>query len=198
MPLVTIGIPTYRRPQLLRRAIASALAQDHGDVEVVISDNASGDDTDAVCREAVAADRRVRYVPQRENIGAVPNFLAALAAGTGSLFMWLGDDDWLEAFRSHPRIGESKAQRGTGAQAASWSAGEQKGVSTADDGTRAALAEGQRRYEDKFGFLFIVCASGRSPARPPQRIRARKASSPRDRTTQPVPRIRKERWPIVH
>jgi len=96
MPLVTIGIPTFRRPPLLRRAVLSALAQDHHDLEVVVSDNASGDDTAAVCRELAAADPRVRYIAQTVNVGPAANFLAVLEAARGEYFMWLGDDDWID------------------------------------------------------------------------------------------------------
>lgn len=71
--------------------------------------------------------------------------------------------DWLEAFRAHPRIGERKAHADTGAQAARWSTQEQAAVSASADETRAALAEINQRYEERFGFIYIVCAAGRSP-----------------------------------
>ncbi len=70
-------------------------------------------------------------------------------------------DDWMEAFRAHPRIGESKAAPTQSAAAASWSRQEQSGVATASDETRAALAEMNRAYEERFGFTYIVCATGR-------------------------------------
>ncbi len=66
----------------------------------------------------------------------------------------LGRDDWLEAFRSHPRIGEKSAGR--------WSQQEQAGTQTASEGTLAALAEANRAYEEKFGHIFIVCATGKT------------------------------------
>jgi glycosyltransferase involved in cell wall biosynthesis len=94
--LATIAIPTFNRASLLRRAVSSALAQDYRNVEVVISDNASTDDTMQVCKEIAASDSRVRYLRQPRNIGAVANFGAALAAANGTYFMWLADDDWLD------------------------------------------------------------------------------------------------------
>ncbi len=95
-PRVTIGIPTFRRPELLRRSILSALAQDHGNVEVVVSDNHSGDDTEQVCRELAVNEPRLKYIRQHENVGPIRNFNAVRAAATGELFMWLGDDDWID------------------------------------------------------------------------------------------------------
>jgi len=75
----------------------------------------------------------------------------------------LGDGDWREAFTHHPRIGaDVAALRERFAPTASWSEGEQAGVQQADDHTLQALAEGNQRYDDRFGYLFIVCASGKS------------------------------------
>lgn len=71
--------------------------------------------------------------------------------------------DWLEAFRGHPRIGESKASA-AGEQSSAWSADEQHRVTRADDAVKLALAEGNREYERKFGRIFIVCATGKEPA----------------------------------
>ena len=75
----------------------------------------------------------------------------------------LGDEDWLEAFRSHPKIGEKKAAAVQSHQEQKWSAQEQSGVAEASAGTISQLAERNREYEDRFGFIFIVCASGKSP-----------------------------------
>ena len=78
--------------------------------------------------------------------------------------VWWGLDpaDWLEAFRSHPRIGEKKAEAGQTAREKAWSAGEQAGMGSAADATRQALADGNRAYEARFGHIYIVCATGRS------------------------------------
>jgi allantoicase len=74
----------------------------------------------------------------------------------------LGKDDWLEAFRAHPKIGEAKAERDAGAAARAWSEGEQAGVRAAAEGTLGALAQENLAYEAKFGHIFIVCATGKS------------------------------------
>jgi 2-oxo-4-hydroxy-4-carboxy-5-ureidoimidazoline decarboxylase len=77
--------------------------------------------------------------------------------------VWLGlpEAAWQEAFDSHPRIGEQKAKAATDASL-SWSASEQSTAMTPDEAAKLALAEGNRRYEAKFGRIFIVCASGKS------------------------------------
>jgi OHCU decarboxylase len=70
--------------------------------------------------------------------------------------------DWLEAFHSHPKIGEKKAAALTAAKAKEWSEDEQSGTRNSGAETIAALAELNRAYEEKFGFIFIVCATGKS------------------------------------
>lgn len=70
--------------------------------------------------------------------------------------------DWLEAFRAHPKIGEKKAATIQSSRAQNWSAQEQSGVAAASDDSIAELARKNREYEDRFGFIFIVCATGKS------------------------------------
>lgn len=92
--LVSIGIPTYNRPELLARAIASARNQTYPNLEIIVSDNASPDPrVEAVCREAVAADPRIQYFRQPKNIGALPNFEFTLLQASGDYFTWFADDD---------------------------------------------------------------------------------------------------------
>lgn len=74
----------------------------------------------------------------------------------------LDPQDWLEAFHSHPKIGEKKAAAPTAAEAQQWSEEEQSGINNSAKQTLDALAELNRAYEEKFGFIFIVCASGKS------------------------------------
>ena len=75
----------------------------------------------------------------------------------------LKEEDWLEAFRAHPKIGERKAATDQSQQAQSWSAQEQSGVTNAARQTVDELAQQNREYEARFGFIFIVCATGKSP-----------------------------------
>ncbi len=76
----------------------------------------------------------------------------------------MGEADWLEAFSPHPRIGESASASGSGAAARGWSASEQAGVASAGEETRIGLARLNHDYETRFGFIYIVCATGRSAA----------------------------------
>ena len=88
--------------------------------------------------------------------------LGRLLAEAERVWFELGREDWLEAFRAHPRIGEKKAEAGVGEDARRWSEGEQSRAREASTETLDALAEANREYEEKFGFIFIVCATNRS------------------------------------
>jgi len=76
----------------------------------------------------------------------------------------LAPEDWLEAFAAHPKIGARGSAPAQKAQSAEWSRGEQASANDADDSVLDALAETNRLYEDKFGYIFIVCATGKSAA----------------------------------
>jgi glycosyltransferase involved in cell wall biosynthesis len=94
LPLVSIIITTYNYAHMVATAIESALGQDYPNFEVVIMDNASTDDTPAVIR-AYAADPRVRYIRNPENIGLTPNHNAGLREARGQYVSFLSADDWL-------------------------------------------------------------------------------------------------------
>jgi len=94
-PLVSVGIPTFNRLPMLRRAAESVLAQDYANLELVICDNASTDETQTWCETLAARDSRVRYFRQAINVGATANFNDVFARSRGRLYMVLGDDDWL-------------------------------------------------------------------------------------------------------
>ncbi len=87
---------------------------------------------------------------------------AVLLAVSDEIWRGLGEADWLEAFKSHPRIGESRAEEVSPAQSSAWSAQEQQKAATADEAVKMALKWGNREYEQKFGRIFIVCATGKS------------------------------------
>jgi 2-oxo-4-hydroxy-4-carboxy-5-ureidoimidazoline decarboxylase len=74
----------------------------------------------------------------------------------------LAKEDWLEAFSHHPRIGDLDSMRRRFASTAGWASDEQRGAAAASEETLRALAEGNRAYEEKFGYIFIVCATGKS------------------------------------
>jgi glycosyltransferase involved in cell wall biosynthesis len=95
-PTVSIGMPVYNADGFLRDAIDSILSQTFNDFELIISDNASTDLTASICREYARLDTRVRYIRQRENIGATANFYAVLKEAVGTYFMWAAGDDKCE------------------------------------------------------------------------------------------------------
>lgn len=87
---------------------------------------------------------------------------ATLLAASDEIWRSLTPSDWLEAFRSHPRIGESRPAQTASAQSAAWSSQEQQKVTDTAGTVKIALAASNRAYEDRFGYIFIVCASGKS------------------------------------
>lgn len=105
---------------------------------------------------------------------------AALLDDADALWGELGEADWREAFRSHPRIGERRAEAAQSERERAWSAGEQAGMDTAADDARRALAEGNREYEERFGFIYIVCATGRSADEMLGLLQRRLANDPAD------------------
>ncbi len=101
VPPVSIGMPVYNGAAFLRGALDSLLAQDFADFELVISDNASTDDTPGICLEYAARDSRIRYCRNNENIGAVRNLRRVLELSRGDFFMWAAHDDlWDPAYLS--------------------------------------------------------------------------------------------------
>ncbi|MGB6475803.1 MAG: 2-oxo-4-hydroxy-4-carboxy-5-ureidoimidazoline decarboxylase [Candidatus Sulfotelmatobacter sp.] len=86
---------------------------------------------------------------------------AALLAAADEIWRSLNETDWLQAFRSHPRIGESVTHAST-VQSAAWPEQEQQKVADAVDAVKIALAEGNREYERRFTHIFIVCATGKT------------------------------------
>ena len=90
-----------------------------------------------------------------------PN-LETLIAKANDVWWSLQQDDWLEAFRSHPKIGEKKAADPVFDRSRQWSGQEQAGIKEASRETVDALAALNWGYEQKFGFIFIICATGKT------------------------------------
>jgi len=88
--------------------------------------------------------------------------LAELVEASERIWWALAAGDWLEAFHSHPKIGERKAAAETAVEAQQWSEDEQSGIRDSAAQTMTALAELNRVYEERFGYIFIVCAAGKS------------------------------------
>lgn len=92
-PRVSIGLPVYNGENYLAESLDALLAQSFTDFELIISDNASTDRTEEICRRYAALDSRVRYIKQPRNIGAAPNHNAVVAEARGELFKWASHDD---------------------------------------------------------------------------------------------------------
>lgn len=114
--MVSICTPTYQRPELLRRAIASCLAQTCGDFEMVITDNSTDDRSGAVV--AAFNDPRLRYHKNVTNLGPFANFIKVAALAQGRYVKFLMDDDLLKpeclarmvaALEAHPTAGVAMA-----------------------------------------------------------------------------------------
>ncbi len=107
----------------------------------------------ACCGSAIWARRMARARPFES--------MAAVHQEASSIWLDLSPEDWLQAFAAHPKIGGKNAEA-TGAQSQAWSKKEQSGTDSASPETLAQLASANAEYEKRFGFIFIVCASGRS------------------------------------
>lgn len=93
IPKVSIGMPVYNGEKYIQEALDSLLAQTFTDFELIISDNASTDATDKICREYTERDNRIRYVRQKQNLGANSNFQFVFDQAVGEYFMWAAADD---------------------------------------------------------------------------------------------------------
>lgn len=89
-----------------------------------------------------------------------------------------GEDDWKEAFAAHPEIGDIKTVKEKFSSTAGWATDEQSTIQSAATETIMALATGNRLYRDKFGYIFIVCATGKSAEEMLELLNARLGNSP--------------------
>lgn len=92
-PIVSIGMFVYNGDSYIRDAIESILNQSFKEFELIISDNASTDKTEEICREYANKDHRIRYIRQPENLGAAANCLFVLDQAQGEYYMWAAHDD---------------------------------------------------------------------------------------------------------
>jgi glycosyltransferase involved in cell wall biosynthesis len=99
LPLVSIGMPVYNGEKYIMRALDSLIAQDYEKFEIIISDNASTDQTPKILKEYASKCPHIRIYTQPENVGAQPNFTKVLKLARGKYFMWAAVDDyWLPSF----------------------------------------------------------------------------------------------------
>ncbi len=103
---------------------------------------------------------------------------AELHAEADRVFSQLSSEDWLAAFACHPQIGDLNSLRMKFVGNKLWSHGEQQGIGAADEATISALAAGNAAYLKRFGYIFIVCASGKSAAEMLELLMARLENDP--------------------
>lgn len=93
MPRLSIGLPVYNGARYLENALDSILGQTFKDFELIISDNASSDATESICRRFAEKDKRIRYCRNETNLGAAENFNRTFNLSTGKYFKWAAYDD---------------------------------------------------------------------------------------------------------
>ena len=94
-PRISVGMPVYNGEAYIEIAIQSVLDQSFGDFELLISDNASTDRTEEICRDFAAQDPRIVYSRNEENIGAAPNYNRLVDVASADYFRWSNADDVL-------------------------------------------------------------------------------------------------------
>ena len=123
-------------------------------------DHAAIDEARALLHACCGSNRWVERMLARRPFGTTARLLAAAR----EQWFTLDPGDWQEAFSQHPRIGDREGLRARFPATHQWSEREQAGVASASDDVLEALAAANREYEDRFGFVFIVCASGKTAA----------------------------------
>jgi glycosyltransferase involved in cell wall biosynthesis len=93
MPHVSIGMPVYNGEKYIEPALNSILNQTFADFELIISDNASNDKTQEICKEYASNDKRVSYFRNEDNVGAIKNFNFVFKISSGNYFKWAAHDD---------------------------------------------------------------------------------------------------------
>jgi FkbM family methyltransferase len=97
-PLVSIGIPTYNRPEGLRRTLNRITNQTYKNLEIIVSDNCSPNkSTELLVKELMKTDYRIKYFKQERNMGVTFNFHFVLSKASANYFMWATDDDYFES-----------------------------------------------------------------------------------------------------
>jgi OHCU decarboxylase len=111
-------------------------------------------------REVLACCGSRQWADQMVTLRPIPT-IAAFSEAADSIWAAMEESDWLEAFACHPRIGE-RAAASISEQSSTWSQQEQSRITAAAESTMRQLAEGNALYEQRFGFTYIVCATGKT------------------------------------
>jgi 2-oxo-4-hydroxy-4-carboxy-5-ureidoimidazoline decarboxylase len=133
---------------------------------------------DEALQEFLKCCGSVRWAEAMVKLRQYASSIDALTRLGNAMWWALEPSDWLEAFHSHPKIGEKKAAAEVSSQSKQWSGQEQAGVRAANQETLDSLAQLNQDYEQKFGFIFIVCATGKSAAEMLELLRERLSNEP--------------------
>ncbi len=129
---------------------------------------------EAELRQCCAAEAWVRGMLDRRP------FDSSLSVRSAAETIWksLSEADWREAFEAHPRIGDLTSLQDKFGATRDWAEGEQSGAAAADIETLQRLADLNQKYLDRFGYLFIVCATGKTAAQMLALLKARLPNRP--------------------
>ena len=95
-PKVSIGLPVYNGGKFIEETIKNVLSQDYKDYELIISDNASTDNTRDICHQFVEKDKRIQYFLNSQNFGLPFNYKQAFDLSKGEYFKWISADDKMD------------------------------------------------------------------------------------------------------
>jgi 2-oxo-4-hydroxy-4-carboxy-5-ureidoimidazoline decarboxylase len=137
-------------------------------------DSATADEAKTLLRTCCGASRWIDRMVQRRPFGDMDTLLAVAR----DEWFALSESDWREAFAHHPKIGDRAALERRFAPTRHLSEKEQAGVNAASQDVLTNLADGNRMYEDRFGYIFIVCAIGRSATEMLTLLRSRLHNDP--------------------
>jgi 2-oxo-4-hydroxy-4-carboxy-5-ureidoimidazoline decarboxylase len=122
------------------------------------------------CGSSLWADAMARARPFKDE--------SSVYAEAGWLWSQTGPEDWREAISHHPRIGDVDKLRERFKASGAWSEQEQQGMQGASEDVVQALADGNREYEARFGFIFLICATGKSAREMLEHLRERMNNPP--------------------
>jgi 2-oxo-4-hydroxy-4-carboxy-5-ureidoimidazoline decarboxylase len=152
-----LDIPDFNLPQLVSMSMTTSSSPSNSAL-----DRWNSIDAESAAREVLPCCGSSAWA---EALAALRPFASApeLLAVSDRVWAGLAEDDWQEAFDSHPRIGQQHAHAAT-AESLALSSQEQGAAMSAEETVKLALAEGNRQYEERFGRIFIVCAADKSAA----------------------------------
>lgn len=139
-------------------------------------DHMSASEAARLLAACCGATRWVDGMLARRPFGDIRTLLAA----ADDVWSAMDPSDWREAFEHHPRLGESRSAEPQGERERSWSAGEQAGMRDAASSDRTALAAANAAYEQRFGYICIICATGLGASEILRLTRERLANDPED------------------